>query len=88
MKLLKSTLAIALMFTATIVAAENTEFDNFTAMTGDVGESTLPEAAPYRIASPHITQISIVPRVRNRATGQPAHRSSHDDHDNHLAMCR
>ena len=86
MKLLKSILSIALTFTATTVAAENTEFDNFTAMTGDVGESTLPEAAPYRIASPKITQISIVARgdTSNEVPGSPA-RFDSGNYDMHTA---
>ena len=42
--------------------ASMTTFDRFTPMTGDVGAGTLPEAAPYRLASPHISQMTIVAR--------------------------
>ena len=37
-------------------------FADFKPMTGDVGAGTLPESAPYRMASPRISQMSIVAR--------------------------
>ena len=54
-------LAIALFLACTFAAAD-TSFDRFTPMTGDVGAGTLPEAAPYRLSSPHFSQKAIVAR--------------------------
>ncbi|MBK7614662.1 MAG: DUF839 domain-containing protein [Burkholderiales bacterium] len=42
-------------------------FAEFTPMTGDVGAGTLPESAPYRMASPRISQVSIVARDPSQA---------------------
>lgn len=60
-------LAIALALAATAASAGNTSFDQFTPMVGDVGEATLPEAAPYRLAAPHISQMTIVARDPSQA---------------------
>ena len=42
-------------------------FSDFTPMTGDVGEATLPESAPYRVASPRLSQMTIVARDPSQA---------------------
>jgi secreted PhoX family phosphatase len=61
------TLAAAVALAASAAAAGNTSFDQFTPMVGDVGEATLPEAAPYRLAAPHISQMTIVARDPSQA---------------------
>jgi sugar lactone lactonase YvrE len=55
--------ALALVATASLADhAERTPLSRFTPMTGDVGEATLPEAAPYRLSSPKFSQMTIVKR--------------------------
>ena len=49
-------MSIVLALAGTSAFADKTNFDKFTPMTGDVGESTLPEAAPYRLSSPDFSQ--------------------------------
>ncbi len=58
----KRALAIGLLLAASSAFAGSTSFDRFTPMTGDVGAGTLPESAPYRLASPHFCQTAIVAR--------------------------
>ncbi|MBI4996575.1 MAG: DUF839 domain-containing protein [Rhodocyclales bacterium] len=60
-------LAVALALAASAASAGNTSFDQFTPMVGDVGEATLPEAAPYRLASPDVSQMTIVARDPGQA---------------------
>lgn len=62
MMLKKLSLAIGLMLAGSSVFAAGTAFDDFTPMIGDVGAGTLPEAAPYRLSSPHFNQMTIVTR--------------------------
>jgi secreted PhoX family phosphatase len=62
MMLKKLSLAIGLALAGSAACADATSFDHFTPMTGDVGEATLPEAAPYRLSSPHWSQMTIVAR--------------------------
>ncbi len=42
-------------------------FADFKPMTGDVGEATLPESAPYRLASSKLSQMTIVARDPSQA---------------------
>ena len=42
-------------------------FADFKPMTGDVGEATLPESAPYRLASGKLSQLTIVARDPSQA---------------------
>ncbi|WP_158219767.1 alkaline phosphatase PhoX [Ideonella sp. A 288] len=42
-------------------------FADFTPMVGDVGAGTLPESAPYRLASPRLSQMTIVARDPSQA---------------------
>ncbi len=58
----KRALAIGLALAASSAFAGSTSFDRFIPMTGDVGTGTLPESAPYRLASPHFCQTAIVAR--------------------------
>jgi len=60
-------LAVAVALAASAATAGNTSFDQFTPMVGDVGEATLPEAAPYRVAAPHVSQMTIVARDPSQA---------------------
>ena len=53
-------MSIVLALAGTSAFADKTNFDKFTPMSGDVGESTLPEAAPYRLSSPDFSQTTIV----------------------------
>jgi secreted PhoX family phosphatase len=48
-------------------AADNTLFDNFTAMTGDSGAGSLPEATPYKLSSPDFSQVTIADRATQNA---------------------
>jgi secreted PhoX family phosphatase len=68
MMLKQISLAVALAVAASAATAgNNTSFDQFTPMVGDVGEATLPEAAPYRVAAPHMSQMTIVARDPSQA---------------------
>ena len=60
-------LAIGLILAGTPAFAAAPSFDHFTPMTGDVGAGTLPEAAPYRLSSPHFFQETLVARDVTRA---------------------
>jgi secreted PhoX family phosphatase len=62
MKFKTSQTAVLALALAAAPALADTAFDKFTPMLGDVGEGTLPEAAPYRLSSPNFAQISIVAR--------------------------
>lgn len=62
MTLKKLAAAIALAAAATSSFAAGTAFKDFTPMIGDVGAGTLPEAAPFRLSSPHFSQMTIVTR--------------------------
>ena len=62
MMLKKLSLAIALALAGSSAFAGGMSFDHFTPMTGDVGAGTLPEAAPYKLSSPHFSQTTIVAR--------------------------
>jgi hypothetical protein len=62
MMLKKLSLAIGLALAASSAFADATSFDHFTPMAGDVGAGTLPEAAPYKLSSPHFSQMTIVAR--------------------------
>jgi uncharacterized protein len=67
MMLKKLSLAIGLALAASSAFA-GTSFEDFTPMTGDVGAGTLPEAAPYKLSSPHFSQMTIVARDPAQAT--------------------
>lgn len=59
----KLSFAVALtLVSASGFASDSARFSDFTPMTGDVGEATLPESAPYRLSSPHFSQMTIVAR--------------------------
>lgn len=62
MTLKKLSVALGLILAGSSAFAAGTSFDQFTPMTGDVGAGTLPEAAPYRLSSPHFSQMTIVAR--------------------------
>lgn len=51
---------IVLMFGSAATFADG--FDQFTPLRGDVGVSTLPEVAPYRLPSPHFAQRTLIAR--------------------------
>jgi len=68
MTLKKLSLAMGLILASSSVLAASTSFDDFTPMTGDVGAGTLPESAPYRLASPQFSQMTIVERDVTQAT--------------------
>jgi uncharacterized protein len=68
MTLKKLSIAIVLALIGTSAFAGETSFHKFTPMIGDVGVGTLPEAAPYRLASPHFRQMTIVARDPSQAT--------------------
>ena len=55
-------LAVGLTLVSASAVASDTSFDHFRPMTGDVGASTLPESAPYRLSSLHFSQKAIVAR--------------------------
>lgn len=75
MMLKKLSLAIGLIAASYSLCADNLyadslnadkhhakSFENFTPLSGDVGAGTLPEAAPYKLSSPHFSQMTIVAR--------------------------
>jgi len=80
MTLNKLSLAVGLMLAGSPVFAAGTSFEDFTPMTGDVGAGTLPESAPYKLSSPHFSQLVIVAR-------DPAqtHRYDSGNYDMHTA---
>lgn len=55
-------LAIAAVSFGATAIADAPRFSDFTPLVGDVGEATLPEAAPYRLSNPAFGQISVVER--------------------------
>jgi hypothetical protein len=67
MKLIPALVAVAL---SGGVQAASTNFDNFTALIGDVGTNTLPATAPYRLSSPNFSQVSIADRTTQLGLGQ------------------
>jgi len=67
MKLIPALVAVALSGGA---HAASTNFDNFTALIGDVGAGTLPETAPYRLSSPNFSQVSIADRATQLGLGE------------------
>ncbi|MHB1145347.1 MAG: alkaline phosphatase PhoX [Thiobacillus sp.] len=68
MMLKKLSFAIGLVLAGSSAFAADTSFDHFTPLTGDVGAGTLPEAAPYKLSSPHFSQMTIVARDVTQAT--------------------
>lgn len=56
---------IVLMFVSAVTFAAG--FDQFTPLRGDIGVSTLPEAAPYRLSSPHFAQRTLIARDPSQA---------------------
>jgi len=68
MMLKRIPLAISLILAGSSTFAASTDFDHFTPMTGDVGAGTLPESAPYKLSSPHFSQLTIVTRDVTQAT--------------------
>mgnify|MGYP001044195677 FL=1 len=78
MTLKQRSLAIGLALAASPAFAAGTPFSHFTPMTGDVGAGTLPEAAPYRLSSPHFSQTTIV--ARDVAQAQRFDSGSYDMH--------
>jgi uncharacterized protein len=69
MTLLAASLALAAMPALASDDADHAKscFADFKPMTGDVGEATLPESAPYRVASPKLSQLTIVARDPSQA---------------------
>jgi uncharacterized protein len=57
---------LVLAFSSTL--AQGVSFEDFTPMRGDIGAGTLPEAAPYRLSSPHFSQSTIVARDVTQAS--------------------
>lgn len=70
MTLLAASLALATAPTLASVDDDHAKscFADFKPMTGDVGEATLPESAPYRVASPKLSQMTIVARDPSQAS--------------------
>jgi hypothetical protein len=62
MTIKKLAFAIGLMVVVSSTFACSTSFKDFTPMTGDVGEAILPESAPYKLSSPHFSQLTLVAR--------------------------
>lgn len=78
MTLKQRSLAIGLALAASPAFAAGTPFSHFTPLAGDVGAGTLPEAAPYRLSSPHFSQTTIV--ARDVAQAQRFDSGSYDMH--------
>jgi len=51
-------------------AADNTYFDNFNALPGNVAAGSLPESAPLQLSSPFFSQKVLADRVTQLANGQ------------------
>ena len=58
----KRALAIALALTASSVFADTSSFDVFTPRVGDTVAGSLPESAPFVLASPKFSQVNIATR--------------------------
>lgn len=76
----RTLIAAGLALAGSSAFADATRFSDFTPMTGDVGEATLPEAAPYRLSSPKFSQMTIVARGTN-----PSERFDSGNYDMHTA---
>lgn len=50
--------------------AANTQFDNFTPMTGNVLPGSLPESAPFKLSSPNFSQLALANKHNQDAQGQ------------------
>ncbi|MBK6854235.1 MAG: DUF839 domain-containing protein [Burkholderiales bacterium] len=65
-------LSLALATTSTLASDDRDHatscFSDFKPMIGDVGTATLPESAPYRLASPKVSQMTIVARDPSQAS--------------------
>lgn len=68
MKFSKITLAVAIAFTSQAYAADNTTFDNFTALPNSQ-TTALPEATPILLSSPNFSQERIADRVGSGVVG-------------------
>ena len=62
MTLNKLTLAIGLLLAGSSAFASGTSFEDFTPMVGDTVAGSLPESAPFKLSSPHFSQMTIVAR--------------------------
>ena len=51
-------------------AADNTYFDNFSALAGNVAAGSLPESAPLKLSSPFFSQKVLADRVTQLANGE------------------
>ncbi|MFH1816810.1 MAG: alkaline phosphatase PhoX [Pseudomonadota bacterium] len=78
MTLKKLSLAIGLVLAGSSAFAGSASFDHFTPMAGDVGAGTLPESAPYKLSSPHFSQMTIV--ARDPAQAQRFDSGNYDMH--------
>jgi secreted PhoX family phosphatase len=67
LNLKKLSLAMGLALAASSATADGTYFDNFTPMTGDTVAGSLPESAPFKLSSPHFSQVNIVTRDTTQA---------------------
>lgn len=68
MTLKKLSTAVVLALAASTAFAAGTSFKDFTPMLGDIPAGSLPEAAPFRLSSPHFSQMTIVARDPSQAT--------------------
>ncbi|WP_265946216.1 alkaline phosphatase PhoX [Dechloromonas sp. A34] len=68
MKLNRLVIALSLAFVAAHAVADASNFDQFTPMVGDNVPGSLPEAAPFKLASPEFSQINIVTRDPSQAS--------------------
>lgn len=67
MTLKQLSLAIGFLLAGSSALADGTAFSHFKPLVGDVGEATLPEAAPYRLSAPNFSQMTIVARDPSQA---------------------
>lgn len=68
MKLTKLSLALALVFSSNVFAADNTYFDNFTPLANSQ-TTALPEATPMLLSSSNFSQVRIADRTGSGVAG-------------------
>ncbi|MEW5770923.1 MAG: alkaline phosphatase PhoX [Pseudomonadota bacterium] len=77
-KQLSVLVAGAVMALAANAQAASTYFDSFTPMIGDTVPGSLPETAPYKLSSPHFSQVNLANRI-NQNTLAPDSNSGNWD---------
>lgn len=65
-----SLIAVAALATTSSAFAASTQFDQFTPLASNVAAGSLPESAPFQLANPNWTQVSIADRTTQLGLGE------------------